>query len=108
MKRTPGSRKLAYAIAIVLLAVILSGSFYARIVLPFSERASGNSAITVFGRIVDENGSAISGATVSYRITYSDHSARPGMYGRGEKFKSVTTTTDPNGDYRLSNVYGYF
>jgi hypothetical protein len=69
---------------------------------------AGNSKITVYGKIVDQTGAPVPNATVMYRVTYSDHAFRPGMFGREEKFKVVTTQTDKNGDYCLDDVYGYF
>jgi len=77
------------------------------LLLPMWQGMCGNKRIDVYGRIIDENGLPISEAIVTYRITYSNRIAAPFFYGRVEKSKTVSTTTDRNGDYCICGEYGY-
>ncbi len=70
-------------------------------------RICGNYPIEMYGRIADEHGNGIADVRVEYRIYYSDSPAIPMLFGREERQKNISTTTNRNGDYQLEHVYGY-
>jgi hypothetical protein len=57
----------------------------------------------IYGRIVDESGSPIVGATVTYRVHYANF-YRP--EGTPERYRFIECETDSNGDYCVRRIDG--
>jgi hypothetical protein len=69
--------------------------------------AYGNYTFTFYGRIVDEKGQGIQGATVKLKLLYSDGIALPVMYGRQQRIRELTAITANDGSYRFGPLTGY-
>ena len=96
------SRKRKAAILLTPIVVML-----ALIARPIWERICGNSPIAFYGKIVDDNGNGVAGVEVNFDILYSDQRAIPVPFGRVEKQRHESVTTDARGDFALKGVYGY-
>jgi hypothetical protein len=63
------------------------------------------SGLKVYGRIVDEGGAPIGGASVSYRVHYANF-YRP--EGTPERYRFIECKTDSNGDYCVRGIDGNY
>jgi hypothetical protein len=90
-------------VTVILLAVLLGIPS----VRHLRARFNGNYPISFYGRVVDASGNPIAGVAVDFQIIYADRPPHPGMFGRQELIRKLTTSSDANGNFQVKDEMGY-
>src|SRR6185312_8385387 len=70
------------------------------------QKLCGNYRVSFYGKLVDDKGAGIGGATVTFQLLYSNFPAIPVPFGKSEKISHIETVTNAIGEFSL-NTYGY-